>query len=87
MEGKGRYVKVDLTRRECQAAHTLCELAGTMLADIGGRIPLREKELLLTAINSLRMKMSVATTMLPPEIVTVAESVAADTRGILLPKM
>lgn len=52
-----RFVKVDLTEEECEAVHTLCDLARTMLDQVGSTVPARARETLLLKLNSVRFKM------------------------------
>ncbi len=80
----GRFVKVDLTERECKAAHTLCEMAGAMLKDMGGQVRESDRQELMVSINSLRYKMSLASSLLNPAVIeSPASLIAQDVRGII----
>lgn len=58
-----QFVKVDMTREECDAVHEVCELAGVMLQDLESRIGKKRCEVLRTKINSVRYKMGAASTL------------------------
>lgn len=70
-----RFVKVDLTKEECEAVHEVCDLANVMLADLAGTIPAKKREVLRTKINSVRYKMGAAATLFgpAPNIITGSE--------------
>lgn len=58
-----RFVKVDLTQEECEAVHTLAELAGTMMAELGHTITAQQRETLKLRLNTVRYKMGAAATL------------------------
>jgi hypothetical protein len=56
-----RYVKVDLTKEECEAVHEVCDLANVMLQDLP--IKASTKQHLQLQLNKVRYKMGAAATL------------------------
>lgn len=61
-----RFVKVDLTKEECEAVHEVCDLANVMLNDLAHSIPRATRDALRTRLNSVRYKMGAAATLFGP---------------------
>ncbi len=61
-----RYVKVDLTQDECEAVAELAEVAVHQILRNQQFMKAREQDRVRAIINSVKMKMSVATTLFAP---------------------